>query len=187
MLAYKNVFSTSKNIKRKHSNIYLYFPKLLESNQNQCNTINSSLDLDVAHHVSYRNKVKYWQLNIDCQWTKVVDNIKRGTMLLGWDLRWKDINQMIINQTDFSKKWFFSNTLANNVMDNNNLLFILFSVNVSFWLNEILMLLLCCLSIIFSLKWVLQNYVHLDIPYILKKTPLIFNSNNNMIITYVVN
>ena len=52
-------------------------------------------------------------------------------------------------QTDLSERKTFSNNLAGSVLDSNNLLFLLFSVNMLFWLNEIL--LLSCLSIISSL------------------------------------
>ena len=50
----------------------------------------------------------------------------------------------------------FSNNLASSVMDSNYLLFVLFSINVLFQLNEIFML-LCCLLIIFSF------YIHVCI------------------------
>ena len=58
---------------------------------------------------------------------------------------------MTISWMDLNKK-DFSNSLAGSVMESNYLLFILFTANMLFQLNEILMLLLSCLSIIlFSL------------------------------------
>ena len=52
MLAYKNISSTSNDIKRKYSNIYLYFQNYFNA-INQCNTVSKqcSLDLDVAYCV----------------------------------------------------------------------------------------------------------------------------------------
>ena len=54
MLAYKNIYSTSNDTKKKHSNIYtLYFQNYYEYNHNQCKTVNKQccLDLDAAYCV----------------------------------------------------------------------------------------------------------------------------------------
>ena len=58
-------------------------------------------------------------------------------------------SRMIISRTDFGEKKFSVVAWPAVLTDNNYLLFVLFSVNVLFWLNEILMFSLSCLSILF--------------------------------------
>ena len=65
---------------------------------------------------------------------------------------------MTISHTDFSERKTFSNSLAGSVMDSNNLLSVLFSVNVLFQLNVKLMLLLSCLSIYFFFSCICEHY-----------------------------
>ena len=54
-----------------------------------------------------------------------------------------------ISQIDFSERKSFSNSLARSVTESNNLLCVLFSVNVLFLLNEIHMLLFSQLFLCF--------------------------------------
>ena len=93
------------------------------------------------------------------------DNINRGTMLLGWTLDENTLVEKTLvekknSQMNFSKRKTFNYSLARSVMSSNIFLFVLFSVNVLFQLNQLFMFFLSCFSIIPSLfmdMWELQN------------------------------
>ena len=73
-----------------------------------------------------------------------LDNINEGSVLLAYNDYSND------NQSDgLQRERLFSSSLAGSVTDINYILFVLFSVNVLFRLNEILTNLLSYLSIIF--------------------------------------
>ena len=69
--------------------------------------------------------------------SRSADDINRFTVLLGWDSSRRTLvkrtnSQTAISQTDFSERKTFSNNLARSVTDSNNLLLVIFSVNVLF-------------------------------------------------------
>ena len=81
------------------------------------------------------------------------DYMNMATVQLGWTLDKNALNERMqtVGQTSCIERKTFSNSTAGSVTDGNKVLFVLFSPNVVFRLNEILMLLLSCLSIIFLL------------------------------------
>ena len=140
------------------SNWKLWFWKNKQTNKKQYEDIKIQVEklteeLETSEEVI--SKIEHWS---------TVDGSRGGSRKYKLEFRAVSIGQLggghlsNDNQTDgLERERFFTNSLAGSVKDRNCLWFVLFSVNVLFRLNEILILLLSSLLNIFS-----SFYIHVS-------------------------